>query len=114
MFGRTWALLERQSQVLPMAAGYTICSSMLMVVNKLALKVFPFPSTLMALQFFTSAAVVRFLAFQGKLDAAPLEAEKERRECINNSYIVYSVQHERSAEGAPHPCPSRSRARWAP
>jgi len=78
-FLSTWgALLEQQTQILPMAVGYTICSSMLMVVNKMALKVFPYPSQLMALQFLTSAAVVRLLACRGKLEAAPLEAEKVR------------------------------------
>eukprot|EP00965_Chrysotila_dentata_P021196 702068-Pleurochrysis_carterae.AAC.1 len=40
-----------------MALGYTVCSSMLMVSNKLALSAFPFPSLLMALQFLASATV---------------------------------------------------------
>lgn len=67
------------AQALPMAAGYTLCSSCLMVTNKVALVHFPFPSTLMACQFFTAALVVRVLAACGQLEAEPLEWPKVKQ-----------------------------------
>jgi hypothetical protein len=69
------------ARILPMALGYTICSSMLMVVNKLVLKAWPFPSLLMAVQFLFSAAVVRGLSLMGKVEVEPLVAEKARAPC---------------------------------
>ena len=61
-----------------MGLGYVLCSSMMMVVNKLALRAFPYPSSLMALQFLVSAVVVRGLGVLGQLECAPLERERVR------------------------------------
>lgn len=67
------------ARLLPMGLGYTLCSSSLMVVNKLAIRSFPFPSTLMAIQFFSAAAVVRILAAAGRLEAEPLDSGRVRQ-----------------------------------
>ena len=64
--------------ILPLTLGYVLCSSGMMVVNKWALQEFPFPSCLMALQFFTSAVTVRGLGLCGQLDCDPLEASRVR------------------------------------
>ena len=45
---------------------------MMMIVNKWALRLFPFPGTLMGLQFLSSAVVVRLLGQCGQLDCEPL------------------------------------------
>ena len=58
------------------AAGYTLCSSMLMVVNKLALLQFPFPSTLMAAQFASSALVVRLLGAANCIQVDSVQIDK--------------------------------------
>lgn len=54
------------------ALGYVACSSMMMIVNKWALKLFPYPGTLMGLQFASSALVVRLLGMFGQLECEPL------------------------------------------
>jgi len=46
--------------------------SAVMVVNKWALKVFPFPGLLMCLQFVSSAVAVRLLSVCGQLECEPL------------------------------------------
>ena len=65
-------MIASHARTLPMAMGYTVCSSMLMVTNKLALRVFPYPSLLMAVQFLVSASVVRGLSLLSVLDVEPL------------------------------------------
>ena len=49
-----------------------------MIVNKWALKVFPYPGSLMGLQFFSSAVVVRLLAVCGQLECEPLTWARSR------------------------------------
>ena len=62
---------QGRAHSLPMAVGYTLCSSMLMVSNKLALRLFPFPSMLMALQFSFSALVhPHFLSHRMRMNNA--------------------------------------------
>jgi len=60
------------AHILPVGLGYVLCSSLMMIVNKWALNVFPFPGTLMSLQFVSSAAVVRLLSLSGQLECEPL------------------------------------------
>ena len=55
------------------ALGYVACSSMMMIVNKWAPSgLFPYPGTLMGLQFASSALVVRLLGMFGQLECEPL------------------------------------------
>ena len=61
-----------------MILTYCVVASTMMVVNKLALRAFPYPSSLMALQFLVSAVVVRGLGVLGQLECAPLERERVR------------------------------------
>ena len=65
-------------RLISMCLGYTLCSSSLMVANKYALGHFPFPSTLMLLQFAVSAVVVRTLGLLGFIEVEPLELERVR------------------------------------
>ena len=56
-----------------------MCAALaVMVVNKWALNVFPFPGSLMCLQFLSSAGVVRLLALCGQLECEPLVWAKAR------------------------------------
>ena len=87
-----------------MGLGYTVCSSMLMVTNKLALQAWPYPSLLMAVQFLSSAGVVRGLSLMGKLDVEPLVAAKVRAPC----------QRSRPRQPAPWNCPSVLSLKFAP
>ena len=48
------------------------------VANKWCLRVFPFPGTLMSIQFVSSAATVRLLAAAGHLECEPLSAARAR------------------------------------
>ena len=68
----------QEVQALPIALGYVACSSMMMIINKWALREFPFAGSLMALQFVSSAAVVRLLASAGQLECEPLQWERAR------------------------------------
>jgi len=70
--------LAGMAHVLPIGLGYVLCSSLMMIVNKWALKVFPFPGTLMTLQFFSSAVAVRLLSLCGQLECEPLVWTKAR------------------------------------
>lgn len=99
--------LAGMAHVLPIGLGYVLCSSLsaralpcfspahrrptdtrvrprcchsrsVMIVNKWALKVFPFPGTLMTLQFFSSAVAVRLLSLCGQLECEPLVWTKAR------------------------------------
>eukprot|EP00271_Cylindrocystis_brebissonii_P009646 TRINITY_DN24672_c0_g1_i1.p1 TRINITY_DN24672_c0_g1~~TRINITY_DN24672_c0_g1_i1.p1 ORF type:complete len:357 (-),score=6.56 TRINITY_DN24672_c0_g1_i1:630-1700(-) len=59
--------------VIPLVVGYTICSSLLAVVNKAAIDVFPFPSLLTAFQYLTCVVAVFALGRLGALDYDPLD-----------------------------------------
>lgn len=52
--------------------GYCLCSSLLSVVNKAAITVFPFPSLLTGFQYFVSVVAVFFLGLFGVLEHDPL------------------------------------------
>eukprot|EP00271_Cylindrocystis_brebissonii_P010635 TRINITY_DN26896_c0_g1_i1.p1 TRINITY_DN26896_c0_g1~~TRINITY_DN26896_c0_g1_i1.p1 ORF type:complete len:332 (-),score=36.42 TRINITY_DN26896_c0_g1_i1:1177-2172(-) len=64
-FGADWT-------VVPLVIGYALCSSLLAVVNKAAVDVFPFPSFLTALQYLTCVVCVFCLGKSGVLDYDPL------------------------------------------
>jgi hypothetical protein len=75
-------VVASHARTLPMALGYTVCSSMLLVTNKLAIQAWPYPSLLMAVQFLVSAGVVRGLSVMGRLDVEPLVWDKVRASWI--------------------------------
>ncbi|KAJ1618920.1 hypothetical protein T492DRAFT_1089714 [Pavlovales sp. CCMP2436] len=60
-------------------AGYVVSSSLMLVVNKAALRAFPFPGSLAVLQYAASALVVRSLAAAGLVEAEPLRWSRVRQ-----------------------------------
>jgi len=65
--------------------GYSVCSSSLLVVNKLAIGHFPFPSVLLALQFAFAALIVGAASTCCGLEVDKLEWKKVK------PYLVYVV-----------------------
>ena len=57
-------------------AAYAITSSMMLIVNKLAVTFFPHPSVLMCLQLMATTIIIGVLSGAGVLDAAPFEWKK--------------------------------------
>eukprot|EP00270_Netrium_digitus_P018508 TRINITY_DN705_c0_g1_i1.p1 TRINITY_DN705_c0_g1~~TRINITY_DN705_c0_g1_i1.p1 ORF type:complete len:357 (-),score=61.09 TRINITY_DN705_c0_g1_i1:461-1531(-) len=57
---------------LPLVIGYALCSSLLAIINKYAIEVFPFPSLLTALQYVTCVIAVFVLGKIKVLDHDPL------------------------------------------
>lgn len=57
---------------------YTLCSSSMLLVNKVAVTYLPAPSTVMLLQLLSSAAAVRIFAAFGVVQAEKLEWEKAK------------------------------------
>lgn len=65
--------------VLPVVVGFSLSASMLSVINKMALVVFPFPALLTALQYVTCVAVVLALGAVGVLEHDRLTLVTMRR-----------------------------------
>eukprot|EP00850_Spirogloea_muscicola_P004965 SM000022S07179 [mRNA] locus=s22:366735:367984:- [translate_table: standard] len=57
---------------LPLVLAYAFCSSMLAIINKCAITVFPFPAVLTALQYAVSVVAVWVLGRAGALEHDPL------------------------------------------
>eukprot|EP00475_Leptophrys_vorax_P018594 TRINITY_DN25453_c0_g1_i1.p1 TRINITY_DN25453_c0_g1~~TRINITY_DN25453_c0_g1_i1.p1 ORF type:complete len:353 (+),score=33.05 TRINITY_DN25453_c0_g1_i1:506-1564(+) len=53
---------------LPLVVGYALCSSLLAIINKFAIDVFPYPSLLTALQYLTCVVAVGGLGFMKLLE----------------------------------------------
>eukprot|EP00232_Nephroselmis_pyriformis_P025649 CAMPEP_0182870660 /NCGR_PEP_ID=MMETSP0034_2-20130328/10661_1 /TAXON_ID=156128 /ORGANISM="Nephroselmis pyriformis, Strain CCMP717" /LENGTH=445 /DNA_ID=CAMNT_0025003173 /DNA_START=331 /DNA_END=1668 /DNA_ORIENTATION=+ len=72
MFGGTSA----SNHVAMAVIFYCFCSASMLVVNKVAIVYFPYPTTLLAIQFIASAIVPKALGSMGVLDCDPLEIKK--------------------------------------
>lgn len=59
--------------------GYMLCSSLMLIVNKLAVHHLPAPSTVLLSQLIASALACRALGFAGFIEVEPLSAEKIRQ-----------------------------------
>lgn len=64
---------------LPLVVGYALCSSLLAIINKYAIVVFPFPSLLTALQYTTCVVAVLFLGKVRLLDHDPITIDMLRK-----------------------------------
>lgn len=58
---RVLGLDVAEIKVVPLVAGYALCSSLLAIINKCAITAFPYPSILTALQYLTCVISVLFL-----------------------------------------------------
>jgi len=56
--------------------GFMTCSSMMLVVNKLAITVLPYPGTVLALQLLSCAIGVRICGSLGFIEVAPLSMDR--------------------------------------
>jgi GDP-mannose transporter len=56
-------------------AGYMACSSLMLIINKLAVVHLPSPGTVLFCQLFTAAATCRVMTMTNHLDAEPLKLE---------------------------------------
>ena len=58
---------------------YSLCSSMLLILNKVAVTYVPAPSFILACQLGSCALFVKSMAVAGVVEAEPLQAEKARK-----------------------------------
>lgn len=70
---------EADRSVWFLAIGYVTCSSLMLVVNKATLSVFPFPGSLGVVQYAASATAVLALSAAGVVDAEPLRWARTRQ-----------------------------------
>ena len=57
-------------------AGYSICSSLMLVINKLAITFVPAPSFVLFIQLLFAAVTIRGMSLMGVIDADPLDFSK--------------------------------------
>eukprot|EP01060_Flectonema_neradi_P005587 TRINITY_DN1371_c1_g4_i1.p1 TRINITY_DN1371_c1_g4~~TRINITY_DN1371_c1_g4_i1.p1 ORF type:complete len:379 (+),score=77.19 TRINITY_DN1371_c1_g4_i1:59-1138(+) len=76
LMGSLSSRLGKHSEVIFLALGFGLSSSLLVIINKWALKKFPYGATLTALQFFVSAMVAKMIGVVGLSKVDALESEK--------------------------------------
>jgi hypothetical protein len=102
--------------------GYGICSSLMLVVNKLAVHYLPAPSFVLLTQFFASWFVVKAFGQCGAIEVDALEKRKLRAflpisaaflACVYANMKTLQFANVRSC-AAPGPTPARSASRSLP
>jgi len=67
---------KKAPSVFMAVGGYMLCSSLMLLVNKLAVHYLPAPSFVLLSQLFASALVCRLLGMAGVIEVEPLHKEK--------------------------------------
>ena len=67
------------AKILFLTAAYSVCSSMLLILNKVAVTYVPAPSFILLCQLASCALFVKGLAVTGAVEAEPLEPEKAKK-----------------------------------
>ena len=65
--------------VVTLTACYSLCSSMLLILNKVAVTYIPAPSFILVCQLASCAAFVKTMAATGSVEAEPLAWDKSQK-----------------------------------